>query len=101
MQLLITGFEPFQGSPLNPSTEAARALAAQSPEGVLYQVMHDPAGRKELCGSGDVLRSELALAAIDLGFLFLVEELIDPAYRFISLPSFGLVRLIEHPQQFV
>jgi len=33
MQLLITGFEPFQGSLLNPSAEAARLLEGQPPEG--------------------------------------------------------------------
>ena len=34
MHILITGFEPFQGSALNPSEMAAHALAADPPEGV-------------------------------------------------------------------
>ncbi len=34
MHILITGFEPFAGSPVNPSMEAARALKQNPPPGI-------------------------------------------------------------------
>ncbi len=57
MHILITGFEPFQGSPLNPSEMAARALAAHPPEGAEVTAVILPVDRKKC---PEVLRAALA-----------------------------------------
>lgn len=42
MQILISGFEPFGGSPVNPSWEVARALQGQRIAGALVQAVRLP-----------------------------------------------------------
>ena len=67
MRMLVTGFEPFGDSPVNPSQRLIEALAAKSPQGVELETAVLPVSYER---SADALRGAVRAAEPDVVVCF-------------------------------